>query len=321
MKHCIIGKSRKESNGMKTKAIAVMLVMLFLTSIMTFVNPVRAISGDYWTSKAPLPPTWPGPYRACAGAAVNDRIYVIGGYGTYGGWTNVNQEYNPATDTWTTKAPMPAPRGYFGMGVVNNKIYAIGGWPNYATNEEYNPATNTWTTKAPMPTTRWSFGIGVVYNKIYAIGGWPNYATNEEYNPATNTWTTRAPMFTPRGDPAIGVVNDKIYAIAGWTVVDGFGYGLDANEEYTPPEDPKVSTQGLIETIRTWNLPKGTENSLTSKLQNAIQSLENGQQNAAINKLNAFINEVKAQRNKKLTNAQADALIAEAQRIISTIQG
>ena len=77
----------------------------------------------------------------------------------------------------------------------------------------------------------------------------------------------------------------------------------------------------MIETIKTWNLPKGTENSLTSKLQNAIQSLENGQQNAAINKLNAFINEVKAQRNKKLTNGQTDTLTSEAQRIINTIQG
>jgi hypothetical protein len=56
-------------------------------------------------------------------------------------------------------------------------------------------------------------------------------------------------------------------------------------------------------------LPKGTENSLTSKLQNAIQSLENEQQNAAINKLNAFINEVKAQRGKKLTNGQATSLV------------
>jgi hypothetical protein len=85
--------------------------------------------------------------------------------------------------------------------------------------------------------------------------------------------------------------------------------------------NPKESTQKLIETIKTWNLPKGTENSLTSKLQNAIQSLEKGQQNAAINKLNAFINEVQAQRNKKLTNEQANMLIAEAQRIINTIQG
>jgi len=65
----------------------------------------------------------------------------------------------------------------------------------------------------------------------------------------------------------------------------------------------------LIGTIKTWNLPKGTENSLTSKLQNAIQSLENEQQNAAINKLNAFINEVKAQRGKKLTNGQATSLV------------
>jgi hypothetical protein len=94
-------------------------------------------------------------------------------------------------------------------------------------------------------------------------------------------------------------------------------------DDASTSEQPTVHVliQRLIETIETWNLPKGTENSLTSKLQNAIQSLGNGQQNAAVNKLNAFINEVKAQRNKKSTNAQADTLITEAQRIINTIQG
>lgn len=86
------------------------------------------------------------------------------------------------------------------------------------------------------------------------------------------------------------------------------------------PSSPQASIQNLIGTIKTWNLPKGTENSLTSKLQNAIQSLDNGQQNAAISKLNAFINEVKAQRGKKLTSTQSDTLTSEAQRIIDIIQ-
>jgi hypothetical protein len=80
------------------------------------------------------------------------------------------------------------------------------------------------------------------------------------------------------------------------------------------------SVQELITTIGDWNLPKGTENSLTNKLQNALQSIEKGQQNAAINQLKAFINEAQAQKNKKLTNVQADTLISEAQKIINLIK-
>ena len=41
-----------------------------------------------------------------------------------------------------------------------------------------------------------------------------------------------------------------------------------------------------------------------------------GQYNAAINQLNAFINQVEAQRGKKITDEDADALISAAQRII-----
>jgi parallel beta-helix repeat protein len=112
--------------------------------------------------------------------------------------------------------------------------------------------------------------------------------------------------------------------------VDGDGIGDtpyiidDYNKDNFPLMEPwsaPTMIKSLIRTVVFWHLPKGTENSLTSKLQNAIQSLENGQQNAAINKLNAFINEVQAQRNKKLTNTQAETLITEAQRIINTIQG
>jgi len=47
--------------------------------------------------------------------------------------------------------------------------------------------------------------------------------------------------------------------------------------------------------------------------------LNKGQENAAINKLNAFINQIEAQRGKKITDEEADTLIAEAQRIIDSI--
>ena len=40
----------------------------------------------------------------------------------------------------------------------------------------------------------------------------------------------------------------------------------------------------------------------------------------AVNQLNAFINQVEAQRGKKISEADADALIAAAQEIIALIE-
>ncbi|TES92215.1 MAG: T9SS type A sorting domain-containing protein [Candidatus Cloacimonadota bacterium] len=145
-------------------------------------------------------------------------------------------------DSWTTKADMLTERYALAIGVVNNKIYAIGGWNGFLVpayrddNEEYDPLTNSWTTKADMPKARQALAIGVVDNKIYAIGGTDGGGsyldTNEIYNPSLNSWTTGASMPTARYAFAIGVVNDKIYAIGGSN-----GSLLDTNEEYDPSMD------------------------------------------------------------------------------------
>ena len=70
------------------------------------------------------------------------------------------------------------------------------------------------------------------------------------------------------------------------------------------------------------NLQRGIDNSLDAKLSNALASLEafNAEKrNDTINKLYAFINEVEAQRGNKITNEQADLLIAKALAIIELL--
>ena len=133
---------------------------------------------------------------------------------------------------WTTKSSMSIARCQLGLGVVNNKIYAIsgnsGGAPLQIV-EEYDPITNIWSTKANIPTGRTTPGIGVVNNKIYVIGG-DDSETNkkvEEYDPTLNSWTEKTSMPTARRCLAAGVVNGKIYAIGG----DGAG---NCVEEYDP---------------------------------------------------------------------------------------
>ena len=119
------------------KPLVLALILITLTALcLTVIDPVWAIPENSWVSKAPMHEA-----RGCLGVAiVNDKIYAIGGSsGAMGGLIgeflltgagpilNTTEEYDPAMDTWTFKAPMPTPREHFGIAVYENKIYCIGG--------------------------------------------------------------------------------------------------------------------------------------------------------------------------------------------------
>ncbi|MFC1603950.1 kelch repeat-containing protein [Planctomycetota bacterium] len=145
---------------------------------------------DTWARKADMPTA-----RVCLStSAVNGKIYAIGGCPGSSQWyraLSTVEEYDPATDTWTTKADMPTPRTYISTCALNGKIYAIGGLKTRANHvapvEEYDPATDTWTSVADMPTTRSGVATSAVNGKLYAIGGWVGTSTIlttvEEYEP------------------------------------------------------------------------------------------------------------------------------------------
>ncbi|MFA5365294.1 MAG: hypothetical protein WC325_08970 [Candidatus Bathyarchaeia archaeon] len=99
---------------------------------------------DTWNTGATMPT---GVDSAGTGVLeVNEtkRIYVVGGKQNLDA-VNLTQIYDPTTDTWTLGTPMPTARYSFGVAVLNNTLYAIGGregWfgaPISAANEQYTP--------------------------------------------------------------------------------------------------------------------------------------------------------------------------------------
>jgi N-acetylneuraminic acid mutarotase len=71
---------------------------------------------------------------------------------------------------------MPTARIGLAAGVINGRLYAVGGCCDYNFNvlntvEAYNPSTNAWATKASMPTAREDLAAGVVKGRLYAVGG------------------------------------------------------------------------------------------------------------------------------------------------------
>jgi len=88
-------------------------------------------------------------------------------------------------------------------------------------------------------------------------------------------------------------------------------------------QTPAQAINALVSVVESMNLAQGIENSLDQKLQNASAALTaaNAANRAdAVNKLQAFISATQAQSGNKLTVAQANQLIAEADRIIAVLQ-
>lgn len=75
----------------------------------------------------------------------------------------------------------------------------------------------------------------------------------------------------------------------------------------------------LIALLQSFGLPKGLENSLASKLENALKSLDAGKFSAACGQIAAFIGQLEAQSGKELTTDQANQLIAAAGSIRTSL--
>jgi N-acetylneuraminic acid mutarotase len=158
---------------------------------------------DTWIMKTPMPT----PRSHFAIAVFQNKIYCIGG-GTLakneGYVTGVNEVYDPAADTWETKAAMPNARQNLEANVVRGKIYLVGGlgrgdpkmWiirNDTNLNEVYDPVTDSWTTRTPMPNAASDYVSAVVDDKIYFMDGEFNN-NNQVYEAKTDTWSSAAPV-------------------------------------------------------------------------------------------------------------------------------
>ena len=117
---------------------------------------------------------------------------IIGGF-----QSDLNQIYDPESDTWSQGASIPTAVGLAGAGATSGamapkRIYVIGGYPSYdevGLNQVYDPESNTWSSGSQMPTARHSLGVAVVNDTLYAIGGGSTnlnvryYDENEQYIP------------------------------------------------------------------------------------------------------------------------------------------
>ncbi|MBN1358921.1 hypothetical protein JW988_09170 [Candidatus Bathyarchaeota archaeon] len=203
---------------------------------------------DKWATEAPMPT----PRADLCASVVNGTIYCIGGKKYWGveesyQELNVTEVYDPASNSWTKKSPMPIPVLGCTSAVIDGKIYVIGGSRHFqlgwelatvGSTQVYDPENDAWSTRASLPVAE-SYGAAATTSgvtapaRLYYVGG----SNETHYSSATyvyysqlNVWITGASIPTPRVYLALAVIDDILYAIGGF---DGENW-LDVTEQYVP---------------------------------------------------------------------------------------
>jgi hypothetical protein len=197
-----------------------------------------------WKSGADMPVAL---HHIGQAAVVDGKLYSIGGDshgnadspkpgGAEHTGTSYNFRYDPASNKWTTLAPLLRTTATSAIAAYKGKIYVIGGVDSlgivHTATQEYDPAADKWTLKKPMFTPRDHPGVDVLDSLIYVCSGGvlkKNTGAFEAYSPASDTWYKLPDIPTPRSDIGFGYVRGRFYAFGGeWPGI------YDTNEEYDP---------------------------------------------------------------------------------------
>lgn len=173
-------------------------------------------STDQWAIKGPMRTP-----RDCTSACeLNGKIYLIGGLiggpsgaGSDGKPVTAADVYDPATDTWTPIASLPAAHAYPGVCAVGGKIYVMGSGYFFGSSsprvDVYDPATDTWSLGPELSKAKYFLGASVIGSTIYLVGGtetapWPTgISTVEAYASAIPLDTTPPELRYVGGSPTL----------------------------------------------------------------------------------------------------------------------
>ena len=221
-----------------------------------------------WRSAAPPPTahvwsstegfTCPNPSN-CEFEAEMATASVGTGIAVFGGRTNSDmacavmrsvQSFDPATNAWRARAPMPTARAHFAAAAIGGIVYAAGGEVAKDASgdcvrtdvvEAYDPSSDRWTTRAPLPEARCCFGAAVAKDsggteKLYVFGGSGRSGTALRtvyaYDPSADRWARKQDLPHPGVWLTGAAVGGTIYAIGRTD-----GLRRDAVQPYLPSKD------------------------------------------------------------------------------------
>ena len=169
-----------------------------------------------------------------AAAAIDGKIYVPGGTMCKACDPVVTFDvYDPRSDAWGTRTPMPSAQHAVSV-VVDGNLYALGGGAAGGTEtntvDVYDPNTDTWTSRAPFPRARWASGV-TLHGEALSVSG--RDATDflaevDTYDAFTDSWTPGAPISMPRLAAACAEVDGRAICTGGYTAANTVTASVEA---------------------------------------------------------------------------------------------
>lgn len=174
---------------------------------------------DTWTTGAALDAADGGPAPNAQVVQLTDgKLLYVGGNGSPA--SNVATVYDPAADTWTTKATLT--RGRYDHSAVllkSGKVLVAGGFGNApeASTEIYDPAANTWTPGPSLPAAGYKIGaLTLADGKVFFAGGRGAPKATYIYDPVAGTIAIGPDLSEGRDSVSVAQTKDKrVFAFGG----------------------------------------------------------------------------------------------------------
>jgi len=151
---------------------------------------------DLSTLKRDYPQYLPSPRAFFAFGFINGKFYVAGGVDEGGVPRKEIFEYDPSTNSVSTKTNLPKGVAYCGSAVAGGKLYVIGGIDDAGNilkdTYVYDPSANSVSTRASMNYARENLACNELGGKIYCFGGDDGsslMSVVEVYDPSSNAWS------------------------------------------------------------------------------------------------------------------------------------
>jgi hypothetical protein len=154
------------------------------------------------------------------------RVLVTGGAAESSSGQNQPQFasaeiYDPASNGWTSAAPMSVTRSAHAATLLNTgQVLITGGWspagtPSF-TGELYDAKKDQWTATARMRAPRANHTTTLLADaSVLAVGGNGNWVVAERYDPATATWTAVPELNEGRTYHSATLLGDGSVLVAG----------------------------------------------------------------------------------------------------------
>ena len=192
-----------------------------MSCLTAFVAVVLA-AGEEWRELPPMAT----PRQEVGVAALDGKVYVMGGLLPGGEATLVVERFDVSDERWESVAPLLGDAGlhHVGAAAVGGRVYAIGGLinPTFAgvsAVNAYDPGSGEWEPRADLLTARGAMGVATLNGRIYAAGGQSRGSLRDfaVYDPELDRWAVLSPLPSQRNHLVAVGLDGFLYAIGGRT--------------------------------------------------------------------------------------------------------